>query len=547
MSSDKSKTVTVRIRISIKNIFSVDLVNQNFSAEFFLEASWIDFELKGPKKICPKRKSSQFKGVLYIENDENSYFAPRLSFRNLIENLGDKDDEWFQIYDDKPDNPNNPAIVCYRINMKGKFQQRMELHYFPADTQYLSIDVISGYDKAKDDNDCSKDDDPQAVADGKQCDYRVRLVQNLSDLYRSYVNSSNFVFDNIYELHPFLRFERIQTNRYESATNRTYPVLRVSSYITRKTGFWILNILLPLFFLTSMSAGLFAIHPDDIGGRCSILLVMLLTVVAYKYYFASWLPTVSYLTLLDMYILLCIAFQMVLMVITIVNGINANQMKDENPNYNDYDFGNNPKETIGILLLIWSCIHILLLIILYFVQMREKKKVEMKNNPHLWITNLDTTIVTAKGNFESLKMDFNSARMYNKSNKISKIISVHHWTYKQANQALIICGQKFISTNQINFSVISFQDEEAANIWMNEMLEYIRYLNCQCHNGSINNYLKSFINGIHIKDIKIQNLNPDWSFLAFYYISQKSRSKSNLKYIHPADITTADGLSIEGS
>ena len=66
-----------------------------------------------------------------------------------------------------------------------------------------------------------------------------------------------------------------------------------------------------------------------------------------------------------------------------------------------------------------ATIHLILIVILHLVWLREKKKVEKKNNPHLWVINLDTVTVT-KDNFENLNIDFNKAKKHNKSTRNSK-------------------------------------------------------------------------------------------------------------------------------
>ena len=52
-----------------------------------------------------------------------------------------------------------------------------------------------------------------------------------------------------------------------------------------------------------MSFSVVCISPEDAGDRLSITLTLVLTAVAYKYVIAQQLPAISYLTLMDKYVL----------------------------------------------------------------------------------------------------------------------------------------------------------------------------------------------------------------------------------------------------
>lgn len=64
--------------------------------------------------------------------------------------------------------------------------------------------------------------------------------------------------------------------------------------------------MLPLFIFSSVSFTSLAVAPSDFVGRMEILLLMLLTMSAFKITVADRLPQTSRLSLLDMYILLCL-------------------------------------------------------------------------------------------------------------------------------------------------------------------------------------------------------------------------------------------------
>ena len=61
--------------------------------------------------------------------------------------------------------------------------------------------------------------------------------------------------------------------------------------------------------ITALTFTSFAVGVDSIGDRIQITLTLLLTSVAFKYYVQKFVPTVSYLTFMDKYILSCMIFQ----------------------------------------------------------------------------------------------------------------------------------------------------------------------------------------------------------------------------------------------
>lgn len=77
----------------------------------------------------------------------------------------------------------------------------------------------------------------------------------------------------------------------------------------RQYSFYIYNVALIMCFITILTFSSFAVKADSVGDRIQITLTLLLTSVAFKYYVQQFVPTVSYLTLMDKYVLTCMVFQ----------------------------------------------------------------------------------------------------------------------------------------------------------------------------------------------------------------------------------------------
>ena len=79
-------------------------------------------------------------------------------------------------------------------------------------------------------------------------------------------------------------------------------VLHMNVGMTRLTGFYISNVALPYFLIGTASLLTVAIEPEDYGTRFECMIALYLTLVAIKFV-ASFLPVISYSTLLDYYTL----------------------------------------------------------------------------------------------------------------------------------------------------------------------------------------------------------------------------------------------------
>jgi hypothetical protein len=65
----------------------------------------------------------------------------------------------------------------------------------------------------------------------------------------------------------------------------------------------IFNVVLPLFFISSLGFTVAFVDFHEVSSRLEITLTLVLTSVAIKLTASDWLPNVAYLTLLDSYIL----------------------------------------------------------------------------------------------------------------------------------------------------------------------------------------------------------------------------------------------------
>jgi hypothetical protein len=90
--------------------------------------------------------------------------------------------------------------------------------------------------------------------------------------------------------------------------SQQYPLMKFNALIARKSQFYITNLILPLFFVTSTIFVSFTHDVNSIGSRLSACATTLLTSINFRFVIHSYLPNVPYSTYLDMYSMCSIVF-----------------------------------------------------------------------------------------------------------------------------------------------------------------------------------------------------------------------------------------------
>eukprot|EP00397_Hematodinium_sp_SG-2012_P038456 GEMP01041836.1.p1 GENE.GEMP01041836.1~~GEMP01041836.1.p1 ORF type:complete len:463 (+),score=68.84 GEMP01041836.1:308-1696(+) len=92
----------------------------------------------------------------------------------------------------------------------------------------------------------------------------------------------------------------VHRERYGSSRNHSY---QVRILVRRQWDHVVWNILFPMFLLSLLSFVVYFIELEDLPNRFQVTLTLLLTVIAFKLCTRELLPAVSYLTVLDHYII----------------------------------------------------------------------------------------------------------------------------------------------------------------------------------------------------------------------------------------------------
>ncbi|XP_038058416.1 glycine receptor subunit beta-like [Patiria miniata] len=262
---DKRK-IYARIRCNVISVGEIDTVKQQFDAEIFLGV---------------KYKEPLLKGLTREDVDWEKMWSPRIVFANAEEiQLMECKHRILEHSDEVDGIPD--AYVTYR--MRATFKTLMNLVDFPSDLQSLTIKLMS---------------------DWPESDFEFVKDMHIKDSIRL----DMFSGCHEWELCPVVTASPIKGTKLQTGSHRVYPKYHLTMYAKRKSMYYFWNVALVLMLIVCLSFASFAVNADQPEDRLSVTLTLLLTAVAFKYVASQALPPISYLTLLDKYVIFCLVFQ----------------------------------------------------------------------------------------------------------------------------------------------------------------------------------------------------------------------------------------------
>ena len=240
----------VGIKISLFDVDEIDGARQNFEAKLFYEVRWRDPRLahEGPGEIS-RPLTEIWHPRIQILNDQRVW----KSFPDIAEI--------------------SPAgDVVYRQQVWGTFAQPLELQRFPFDQQVFEIIFVAlGYT-------------------AEELEFVVDPKSQIADRFS--LPDWRVVDWNVAPV-PF------QIVPGEDLT----PAVIFSFEATRRVGFYVGKVIIPLILVVAMSWVVFWIDPKESGTQIGVSVTAMLTLIAYRFAVGASLPRVEYMTSLDLFIL----------------------------------------------------------------------------------------------------------------------------------------------------------------------------------------------------------------------------------------------------
>lgn len=282
----------VLLRANIDKLIDIDPMKQTFTAQIFLEGT--------VKDVVGAADEKEWKSF-------TNKFMSRVDFANSIKTSKESD-----CLKDGRDASDRFSIqgqdLVWKKLVTATFGEHMELEDFPMDRQKLSIFVKSGCPLPR---------------PGKES--RMWFDLEESKEKRSQVNRQHFFLQNIWSFSDKLKIE-FPDGEEANGCDDTFQTIQISMEVTRKYGFHYWNIVLPMFLIVMMGMTSFWVPKERIADRLQVTLMLVLTAVAFKFTVSNMVPAISYMTLLDTYIIACWMF---LFIMVMENGMAATWFTDE--------------------------------------------------------------------------------------------------------------------------------------------------------------------------------------------------------------------------
>ncbi|XP_052770756.1 gamma-aminobutyric acid receptor subunit beta-like [Mya arenaria] len=268
--SKRSDKVTVEIKCTFLKITDIDTIDQQFEAEIFVQAKWQEPILE-QNYMGDTQKNKE--GL-----DKMIPWDPKLIVMNI--------DGAFVLnrktYDIRYNEPGyRYPLVVQLWRFKGFFKENLELEHFPVDVQDLTISIST-----------------------ERSDAEVDLVEDQTAV--SSINTKSFMDQAEWSLYNHIEtFCDFTTVEYCSST--VHPILHAQCRVARKMGYFIWNIVFIMLLIISLTFAAYSIEFKT-ADRLTVTITLFLTAVAFKLVVKQSLPTISYLTYLDVYVISALIF-----------------------------------------------------------------------------------------------------------------------------------------------------------------------------------------------------------------------------------------------
>ncbi|CAF3489286.1 unnamed protein product [Rotaria socialis] len=307
-------SVKVNVRLIFLRIGEIDTLNEKYQAQASIKACWpVDFnELSSCLSHDDQKRLIDGKSVS-LPNYAQSNWHPQLFIENVMGELKE------QIrYSAKKSKQDNQIYVFENRDIKGSFWEKLELNHFPSDVQDLSISVGS----------MLFSDKVLLAPDSKHLSGVNReafVDQQEWSLYEHVDTQQRFVTEFLFgddddeddddnaeeeddgNIHTSVEHHvDNQLKNTDDTDDRKRSILTVTCHAARRSHYFYWNGYCLILLITMVSFCIFSIPPHFTGNRIQIVCTLLLTSITFRWTVNRSLPTISYLTSMDKYAIVCI-------------------------------------------------------------------------------------------------------------------------------------------------------------------------------------------------------------------------------------------------
>lgn len=272
--------VEVSVDLYINKIYNINTVDETYQIDGYLEYSWVDERLKlnGADSIARPRlfENDQARELIHTKIWFPAFEIMNVQGENETPNIS------LEIYSD--------GKVIYYERFFGAFSTYMNFRDFPFDSQSFKIQIEAfSYDSH-------------------------HLIFTNPKLFFEKTNNS---FVEKWEIIDKKAIIAEQPYAEGTSDSSFYSRVEFEIYAKRLTGYYLWQVLFPLFIIIMASFAIFWIK--DFGTQIGIGFTLMLTVVAFNFYSASILPELPYQTFIETIIIVGYVFIFLGIISVIIN------------------------------------------------------------------------------------------------------------------------------------------------------------------------------------------------------------------------------------
>mmetsp|Transcript_56005 Transcript_56005/g.131061 ORF Transcript_56005/g.131061 Transcript_56005/m.131061 type:complete len:421 (+) Transcript_56005:116-1378(+) len=254
--------IKVYTELFIQRIFSLDTKAQRFGTHVTVMMRW-----KCPATEDPPSPEED-------DGDWEPMWTPKYQIKLLVEET--LVEKLFSVQE-----VDGETWVLYEGNHLVYIFEELELSKFPTDTQDLNIILTSALPSTR----------------------AVLVPMRQNEKFVSLSHQNFFLTDFMLAEVPYV----YNMCMCETAGNKV-SCIEVQVKVVRRLGYYMTNVALIMCMICSCILASWSAHPADESARQSVDFNIILTAVAYKLVLTGMLPPVSYMTLLDIYVIGCFLF-----------------------------------------------------------------------------------------------------------------------------------------------------------------------------------------------------------------------------------------------
>lgn len=337
---EKEGERVLQLRYTLSDLVDIDSVRQTFKIKLLIHVRWRE-DLKAFREVALQNSKDEAQGPKPDEDvDELSsaldclnpgrpvrvpwpavqrVWDPKVFLENEGDEMEDDEERYctVQIVEGKPES----LWINHTMRLTGEFRCAMALQKFPFDKQLLLIKIMTQHPV----RDSENLQGSAAIIQGQRItegdDFAARYLQSENPAHKCLMldewvlsERGHDVIDHVNWAHyKHLQGPMKLANVLETYSSRkTYSRLYIAIAVTRRPEHYVSKIYGPLCLLGCTSFSVYRI--PDFNDQVATILAVLLGIIAYQYVVSSMVPKIAYNTELDLYIVGCFAFQLIIFV-----------------------------------------------------------------------------------------------------------------------------------------------------------------------------------------------------------------------------------------